>query len=95
MSFCFYCHLSDYDKKRTDYDNDEFLSCNCDIVTFDIIRRVTLENYFSNQNIQCFSIRKYSFDVSSVLLGTQFMTQEIPLTMINSFCLTDIIGLAI
>ena len=54
-----------------------------------------MENYFSNQNIQCFSIRKYSFDVSSVLLGTQFMTQEIPLTIINSFCLTDIIGLAI
>ncbi len=54
-----------------------------------------MKNYFSNQNIQRFSIRKYSFDVSSVLLGTQFMTQEILLTMIKSFCLTDIIGLAI
>lgn len=54
-----------------------------------------MKNYFSNQNIQRFSIRKYSFDVSSVLLGMQFMMQEIPLTMIKSFYLTDIIGLAI
>lgn len=39
-----------------------------------------MKNYFSNQNIQRFSIRKYSFGVASVLLGTFLLLSAQPIS---------------
>lgn len=39
-----------------------------------------MKNYFSNQNIQRFSIRKYSFGAASVLLGTFLLLSAQPIS---------------